>query len=290
MSLSWEPDRIPRTPILTVSPWGTDTPRRTVDSDDCRLIACADIVRPNAEKFAEKFDIALSSVYEDYQQMLREEEPDLVSVCVPPAIHADIVIGCAESDAVGAIHCEKPMATTWEDCERMVRVCEERDVRLTFNHQRRFGKPFTRAKELLDGGKIGSLIRIEIGGINLYDYGTHHFDLCGYYTDQASPKWVLAQIDYTEENVQFGAHNENQALAQWRYDDGCTVSLRPETEACWTARCVSSAPTGRSRSASRTVPPFGCDPVPGRGSLSIRTATLSMARRAGYSGRVRAGC
>jgi predicted dehydrogenase len=186
--------------------------------DDCELIACADIVRANAERFAAEFDV--EGVYEDYERMLQEVQPDVVSVCVPPSIHAEIVVGCAESGVVEAIHCEKPMAETWADCRRMVEVCDERGVQLTINHQRRFGAPFREAKSLLDGGAIGSLRRVEFATENLYDSGTHAFDLCNYYADGAAVEWVLAGIDYREENVWFGTHNENQGLTQWRYDNG----------------------------------------------------------------------
>ncbi len=188
--------------------------------DDCRIVACADIVRENAAAFADAHGLGTDHVYEDYERMLRAERPDVVSVCVPPGAHADVVVGCAETGVPAAIHCEKPMATTWEDCRRMTRVCEDRGVQLTFNHQRRFAEPFRRAKELLDEGTVGPLRRVEIGGPNLYDYGSHLFDLCGLYTDQVDPEWVLAEIDYRTENRQFGAHNENQALAQWRYENG----------------------------------------------------------------------
>ena len=188
--------------------------------DSCHLHACADIVIENARRFAEEYGIPDDRVFEEYEEMLQETEPDIVSVCVPPAIHAEIVTGCAESGVVDAIHCEKPMARTWKECREMVRVCEERDVQLTFNHQRRFGSPFRKAKALLDGDEIGPLERIEVGGKNLYDYGSHLFDLCGYFTEQTPAEWVLAGIDYSEENVQFGMHNENRALVQWRYEDG----------------------------------------------------------------------
>ncbi|MDS0299647.1 Gfo/Idh/MocA family oxidoreductase [Halogeometricum sp. S1BR25-6] len=188
--------------------------------DDCRLAACVDIIRPNAEAFAETWGLAESAVYEDVEQMLQEVRPDVVSVTVPPSVHADVVLACAESDSVQAIHCEKPMAKTWDDAKRMVAACEEAGVRLTFNHQRRFGRPFREAKRLLDDGAVGSLERVEIGGPNLYDFGTHLFDLCGYYTDQSPPEWVLCGVDYGEENVQFGAHNENNAIAQWGHENG----------------------------------------------------------------------
>lgn len=188
--------------------------------DNCRLVACADIITENAREFADVFDIPAGNVYEDYEQMLTEVEPDIVSVCVPPVVHADIVLGCARSDVVKAIHCEKPMAKTWDECREMVRVCDEHGVQLSFNHQRRFGGPFRKAKELLDDGEIGQLKRIDVGGPNLYDYGSHLFDMCGYFTDQTPAEWVMAQIDYSEENLQFGVHNENNAIAQWRYEDG----------------------------------------------------------------------
>lgn len=190
--------------------------------DSCRVAACADIVIENARRFAAEYDISEDAVFEGYETMLEEAEPDIVSVCVPPAIHADIVIGCAESGVPQAIHCEKPMASTWGECREMVRVCEEHDVRLTFNHQRRFGLPFRKAKTLVDDGSIGQLERIEVGGKNLYDYGSHLFDLCGYFTEQEPVEWVLGQIHYSEENVQFGMHNENQSIVHWRYENGVT--------------------------------------------------------------------
>lgn len=188
--------------------------------DGVELVACADIVRENAEAFAETFDVPSRHVYEDYEEMLSGAEPDVVSVCVPPAIHADIVADCAESGVPIAVHCEKPMATTWGDCRRMVEACDEADVQLTINHQRRFGAPFTRAKSLLDDGTVGELRRIEFGEVNLYDAGTHQFDLAGYYADWSPVEWVLAGADFSEANEWFGTRNENQGLAQWRTESG----------------------------------------------------------------------
>jgi predicted dehydrogenase len=186
--------------------------------DNCRLTACADIVRENVEAFAAEYGI--DNVYEDYERMLAETEPDIVSVCAPPGTHADIVIGCAETDIPSAIHCEKPMATTWADCREMVDTCENRGIQLSFNHQKRFGGPFRVAKHLLDDGAIGELERLEFSTEHLYDTGTHLFDICSYMTDDADVEWVMGQVDYREENIWFGAHNENHGLATWEYEDG----------------------------------------------------------------------
>lgn len=116
----------------------------------------------------------------------------------------------------------------------MVSVCNQRGLQLIINHQRRFAAPYRRAKAVLDDVRIGPLQRIEIGGPNLYDYGTHLIDMCGYLTDQATVEWVLGQVDYHTENLLFGMHNENQALAHWRYgnlEDGKYGRLIPVGDA-----------------------------------------------------------
>lgn len=187
--------------------------------EECKLVACADIVRENAVAFGNEFGIDDASVYENYETMLTEEEIDIVSVCTPPKTHVDIVIDCAE-DAVDAIHCEKPMAATWGECREMVAVADREGVQLTFNHQRRFAKPFRTAKQLLDDGRIGDLVRIELGGPDLYDYGTHLFDMSGYMTDQTPIEWVLGQVDHRNADRKYGLPQEREALARWRYSSG----------------------------------------------------------------------
>jgi predicted dehydrogenase len=188
--------------------------------DDCELVACTDVVPENARAFADHFDIPDAAVYENHETMLAEYEPSILSVCVPPGVHADIVVSAAETDVPDAIHCEKPVATAWGDCRRMARVCDERGVQLTINHQLRYSGPFRRAKALYDDGAIGDLRRVEFSAENLYDTGTHMFDMSGFVTGQEPVEWVLAGLDYRDENRWFGEHNENQAVAQWRYESG----------------------------------------------------------------------
>jgi len=188
--------------------------------DDVELVACADLVRENAVAFADHFGIDRANVYEDYELLLEEVDVDVVSVCTPPATHTDIVVGAAASGAPAAIHCEKPMATTPGDCREMVSVCEREGVQLTIDHQRRFSEPFRRAKDIFEEGTIGDLKRVECGEVNFFDAGVHQFDLCGYYTDDAAPKWVLANVDYCRENRWFGTRNETHGVAHWQYDSG----------------------------------------------------------------------
>jgi predicted dehydrogenase len=151
--------------------------------------------------------------------MLEKENLDIVSVCVWWHLHEPMVLDCVEA-GVPAIHCEKPMADTWGAAKRMAAACADAGIKLTFDHMRRFGRPFRTAKRLLDDGEIGDLVRLEFGLWNLCDYGSHQFDMCGYFNDQSPPLWAFAQIDYRTEQIVFGAHQENEALALWKYENG----------------------------------------------------------------------
>jgi predicted dehydrogenase len=190
------------------------------NNDRCEVVACADIVPENAEAFGRTFDLPDEHVFEDYEAMLAAVEPDIVTVAVPPMIHEDVVVDCARSGVVEAIHAEKPMAHTWGSAQRMAQACWRRDVQLTFNRQRRFGKPFRESRRLIDEGAIGDLRRVETTWSDLYDTGAHTIDLTGMFAGEAEPEWVIAQIDYREEDVRFGMHQENQAWALWEYETG----------------------------------------------------------------------
>src|ERR687884_377720 len=80
--------------------------------DTCMLVACADIVRENAEAFAQATGIPVEGVFADYRSMLAEAHLDVVSICTWPHLHAPMAIDCALA-GVRAVHCEKPMADSW---------------------------------------------------------------------------------------------------------------------------------------------------------------------------------
>ncbi|WP_248910646.1 Gfo/Idh/MocA family protein [Halocatena marina] len=190
------------------------------DDDRCEIVSCADLVRENAEAFAQEFDIDTNLIFEDYNEMLREIEPDIVSVCTPVPTHAPIVLDCIRSGILKAIHCEKPMATTWEDARRMAQEAAKNSIQLTFNHQRRFVSDWREPKERIENGEIGELQRLEVSCGELLDNGTHYIDLANFYNDECSSEWVLGGLDYRTEHIKYGAHNENHGLAVWAYENG----------------------------------------------------------------------
>jgi predicted dehydrogenase len=102
----------------------------------------------------------------------------------------------------------------------MAAVCEAEGVQLTFNHQRRFGAPFRKAKELLDSGAIGELTRLEGFTSNLYDWGTHWFDMMFMYNDEQPVEWVMGQIEAHGGHSIFDVFVEGQGLSFFRWANG----------------------------------------------------------------------
>ncbi|HWQ15080.1 MAG TPA: Gfo/Idh/MocA family oxidoreductase [Roseiflexaceae bacterium] len=186
-------------------------------SPDARIVALADISEENARAFQERH--GGDTIYTDYRAMLEQERLDIVSISTWPHLHAPMVIACAEA-GVRAVHCEKPMALTYGDSLAMVEICERNGVQLTFNHQRRFGAPFRAAKALLQEGAIGALERMEATCGNLYDWGTHWFDMLLFFNDETPAEWVIGQVDLRGSQRVFGAPVEGHGLSHFRCRNG----------------------------------------------------------------------
>lgn len=186
-------------------------------SPDAEIVALADIDLDNARAF--QAEHGGDALYADYHEMLDKEHLDIVSISTWPRLHAEMVIAAAQA-GVKAIHCEKPMAPSFGEARRMVEVCEANGVQLSFNHQRRFGEPFRKAKELLEGGTIGALQRLEGACDNLFDWGTHWFDMMFFLNGETPAEWVIGQIDMRDSKRIFGTLIEGQGISYFRFQNG----------------------------------------------------------------------
>jgi UDP-N-acetylglucosamine 3-dehydrogenase len=189
---------------------------------NAQIVALADLVPENAESFRQIH--GGDAIYTNYHEMLAKENLDIVSISTWPHMHAQMVIDVANAK-VRAIHCEKPMAPTWGECKAMLAAAEANGVQLTFNHQRRFGTPFRAGKALLDSGRIGKLERIEAFCDNMYDWGTHWYDMACYFNDETDAEWVLGQIDLRDPQTVFGVAIERHGVSMTRFKNGVTLLM-----------------------------------------------------------------
>ncbi|MEG0269333.1 MAG: Gfo/Idh/MocA family oxidoreductase [Clostridia bacterium] len=101
-----------------------------------------------AEKFGGK---AFDSV-----EALLNSGVDAVSVCVANNAHADVTVQALEAGC--HVLCEKPMATTLADCERMTAAAQKAGKRLLLGHNQRFALAHVEARKMIAAGEIGRVL------------------------------------------------------------------------------------------------------------------------------------
>lgn len=117
---------------------------------DARVTALFDLNTPRAEALATQYG---ARAYPTYPALLDDPALDAVSVCTANDSHAQIA--CAALAAGKHVLCEKPMATTLPDCERMVALARQQGKVLMIGQNQRLAGAHVQAKALLDGGAIG---------------------------------------------------------------------------------------------------------------------------------------
>lgn len=155
------------------------------------------LVDPNPERTAHVGKtLSTARQYQDLQAMLADRTLDLAIVAAPHRFHADLTIACLERGI--PVLCEKPMALTVADCDRMVKAADEAGCVLAVGHFRRFFPSTKMVKDILDAGLLGAVRsfrflegetynwpaqtaspfkRAEAGGGVLIDIGAHTIDL-----------------------------------------------------------------------------------------------------------------
>jgi len=106
-----------------------------------------------AKAFAERW--GYKSHTTDWHKVIEDEDIDVVEICVPNNLHAEIAIAAAKAGK--AICCEKPLALNASQAEQMVKAVEEAGVPnlVSFNYRR--VPAVTLAKRLIDEGRLGKI-------------------------------------------------------------------------------------------------------------------------------------
>ena len=174
-------------------------------------------------------------------ELLSDEAVNAVYIATPPDSHAQLTERAA---AAGKhVFCEKPMANTVEECQRMIEACDRASVSLAIAFYRRYFPVVERMKALLNEGAIGTPLRIsattiapynwpldawrldsEVGGGGfLMDMGTHRFDLFTHFFGEpktiqgiaASQSWELAADDVATVALEYPNGVHGSAAFHW---------------------------------------------------------------------------
>ena len=140
----------------------------------------------------ESVDLALkecgllpSIVFDSAQRMLESVRPDALVVASTGPSHCEYVcIGAAAG--VRYVLCEKPMAVSVAECDRMIEACAASGTSLAVNHQMQFMEQYTFVKELAASPAFGGLRSVTVAASNfgLAMNGAHYFEMFRYLTGE----------------------------------------------------------------------------------------------------------
>ncbi len=107
----------------------------------------------NVQKFADQW--GYESVETDWRAVIARDDVDAIDICTPNDSHAEIAIAAAEAGKM--ILCEKPLARTVAEAQKMVEAVEKAGVKNTVWYNYRRVPAVTLAKQIVDSGKLGKI-------------------------------------------------------------------------------------------------------------------------------------
>lgn len=206
------------------------------ENDNCELIALCDIDQSKL-KSLEKQEIKL---YNDYKIMLKNAHIDVVSVCTPNYLHAQMVVDSL--NAKKHVLCEKPMALTSDDCENMVEAARTNERKLFIVMQNRYNPPVQAVRKLIDENKLGKIYSIvlncywnrnkeyfasspwkgsrEKDGGALYTQFSHFVDLVYWFAGKATSLHAIAD-NYNHPEIEI----EDTGVVTVKFESGSLGSI-----------------------------------------------------------------
>ncbi len=147
------------------------------------------LVSGNVEKLTElgdKYRVPVRASYDEYERCL--QEVDAVYIATPNSEHADYAVRAARAGK--HVLCEKPLAVTQDECNRMIKAARQGNVKIMTAYRLHFEPLFLEVLDIVRSGKIGEprffsssfsmhakpggiRTQRELGGGTLYDLGIY---------------------------------------------------------------------------------------------------------------------
>jgi len=194
-------------------------------------VALYNRTRAKAEALASEFGVP--AVYDDAEELLRNEQLDFIDIITDVDTHSRFVHLAAQHRV--PVICQKPMAPALDDAVRMVEACRNADVPYFIHENWRWQTPIRQLKRVLDGGQIGKPFRARIDMVSgfpvfvnqpflkdldqfiLTDMGSHVLDVARFLFGEAHSLYCQTQ------RVHRDIKGEDVATVMMRMGDDVTV-------------------------------------------------------------------
>ncbi|MFC5650007.1 Gfo/Idh/MocA family protein [Paenibacillus solisilvae] len=171
--------------IIGAGGWGEQHARVLSAHHQIELCAVVGRTQERTRERAEKYH---ARSYTDIQAMLEQEQPDLVTICLPNQSHFDATLTVIEAGIPLLV--EKPLVFDIAEADRLLDEAAKRNLFFAINFNHRYAKPMQLAKRTIEANKLGELVfgtwRFGGEGGNEHPYGNlietqcHGFDSLEY--------------------------------------------------------------------------------------------------------------
>ena len=120
------------------------------DIPNAKLIGCCDKIPERAKQLADKFNV---QAFDGYEDMLKSEKIDIVTIATPSGFHMEPTVAAAEAGK--HVLCEKPMEITLERIDAMIEAHEKSGTRLGGIFPYRFNDMMVPLREAINSGRFG---------------------------------------------------------------------------------------------------------------------------------------
>lgn len=226
-------------------------------ADKVEITALADLEREKAIATKERYHLTEAKIYTDYRELLADKSIDIVHVCTPNVAHCQITVDAFEAGK--HVLCEKPMAVTSEDAQKMLDAWKKSGKKFTVGYQNRFRPDVQVLKKACDNGELGEIYYGEAnairrkavptwgvfpnkalqGGGPLIDIGTHALDITLWCMNNYDVDSVSGQVFYKLGNLASAAEGntygpwdaetfevEDSAMGFIKMKNGTLINLR----------------------------------------------------------------
>ena len=143
------------TAVIGVGSMGQHHARVLAELPNAELVAVADSNPETAARVATKYGIR---PYTDYRKLVKEQQPEAISIVVPTALHEEVATGALEAGAHVLV--EKPIAATLEEGQRLINLARTMNRQLMVGHIVRFNPATQMLKQKLEAGELGRIFQI----------------------------------------------------------------------------------------------------------------------------------
>lgn len=121
------------------------------------LVGICDVEIDRCEKYSALYGNI--PYFTNYRELLKQSTADVVSICTPHGLHAQMAIETAQAQK--HILVEKPMALSVEDCHKMIDAASKANVTLMVVKQNRYNVPIALTRDAILKGRLGKILMVQ---------------------------------------------------------------------------------------------------------------------------------